>query len=159
MILQQQRKAFSMLTAIFVIMIMASVGGMVMSLSGKMVKETTAQYQREQAMLLANSYTEYAVMAVMANDRNTNCLKLINGVASGFTVVVRIAYIGTSAEVNVCKVSPSSIKAVFSNTVSPTTKSPLNIVIDTYVKYKDFDHHDADNAPWITYHKRSLQKI
>jgi len=153
-----QRKAFSMLTAIFVIVIMASVAALVVNLSGKMVKETTAQFQREQAMLLAKSYTEYAIMAVMANDRKaTNkCLKTINGnnvmrvyASGGFQVRVRIAYIGNVAEVGMCGSSRLSSSVT-------TTKSPLNIIIDVYVKYQDFD---AATTQWITYHKRTLQKI
>ena len=159
----KHRKAFSMLTAIFVIIIMASVGVLVMSLSGKMVKETTTQFQREQAMLLAKSYTEYAVMAVMANDRKgtSSCLKTINSdnvIRSendgGFEVRVQIAYISNgTGELNSC-----SSTRVLSNAVT-TVESPLNIIIDVYIRYKDFDHHDLGSEPWITYHKRTLQKI
>ncbi len=161
--LKNNRKAFSMLTAIFVIFIMASIGTLVMNLSGKMVKETTTQFQREQAMLLAKSYTEYAIMAVMANDRNEtgSCLKTINSDHvlrdegdGGFEVRVEIAYISNgSGELSSC-----SSTRVFSDTAT-TVKSPLNIIIDVYVKYKDFDHHNPGNEPWITYHKRTLQKI
>ena len=152
---QTQRKAFSLLTAIFVILIMASVGALVMSLSGKMVKETTAQYQREQAMLLAQSYTEFTVMSVMANNRTNNCLKKINGTANGFDVKVKIAYIGSNVEVDNCGIATNQF--VFATINS--TKSPLSVIIDVYVSYKDFDHHDSNNTPWIKYHKRTLQKI
>jgi len=161
--LKNNRKAFSMLTAIFIIVIMASVGILVMSLSGKLVKETTTQFQREQAMLLAKSYTEYAIMAVMANDRNgtTSCLQTINSDDvirdeddGGFEVRVQIAYISNNSnELNSCDAT-----RVFSDAAT-TVKSPLNIIVDVYVKYIDFDHHDPSNAPWITYHKRTLQKI
>lgn len=164
--LKTSRKAFSLLTAIFVIVIMAGVGALVMSLSGKLVKETTTQFQREQAMLLAKSYTEYTIMAVMANDRNgtNSCLHTINSdnvirneSDGGFEVRVNIAYIGNgNGEIDSCEtIKPTS---VLSN-VAVTTKSPLNIIVDVYVKYKDFDHHDPGNEPWITYHKRTLQKI
>ena len=100
---QNQRKAFSMLTAIVVIVLMATVAMLVMSMSAKLVKETTAQYQREQAVLLANSYTEYAVMAVTANDRSINCLSTIKGTVGnatasnpndGYRIRTHIAYIG-----------------------------------------------------------------
>ncbi|NOR56704.1 MAG: type II secretion system protein [Sulfurovum sp.] len=163
----KHRKAFSMLTAIFVIVIMAGIGALVMSLSGKMVKETTTQFQREQAMLLAKSYTEYAIMAVMSNDRNgtNSCLETINSdnvIRSenngGFEVRVQIAYISNgSGELTSC-----SGTRIFSD-ASTTAESPLNIIVDVYVKYKDFDHHaydgDFDDVPYITYHKRTLQKI
>lgn len=151
-----QRKAFSMLTAIFVIIIMGSVGAMVMSLSGKIVKETTDQFQREQAMLLAKSYTEYAIMAVMANDRtNGNCLNTINGddiirpeTNGGFEVRAHIAYISNnSGNVNGCN-------RIFSD-AAVTQRSPLNIIIDVYVRYQDFDEPNLR----LTYHKRTLQKI
>jgi len=42
---QRQRKAFSMITAIFLIVIMATIGAFVTSLGGKIVATTTAQYQ------------------------------------------------------------------------------------------------------------------
>jgi type II secretory pathway pseudopilin PulG len=159
------RKAFSMLTAIVVIVLMSTVAMMVMNLSGKMVKETTSQFQREQAMLLAKSYTEYAIMAVMSNDRNGtgNCLRDIDGQikidnsssatvakGNGYRVRVRISYIGSAAEVSSC-----ASTRILSSSVS-TFKTPLNIVVDTYV-----DHKDPQNTtgPWITYHKRTLQKI
>jgi len=155
----KQRKAFSMLTAIVVIVLMASVGAFVLSLSGKMVKTTTTQFQREQAMLLAKSYTEYAIMAVMSNDANTtNCLQTIQGnnviraeANGGFDVTVQIAYIGNgNGRINSC----DGIR-IFSNAVV-SLNSPLNIIIDVYVKYQDLD---GGNTNWITYHKRTLQKI
>lgn len=152
-----------MVTAIIVIVIMATVAILIMNLSGKTVKETTAQYHREQAMLLAKSYTEYAIMAVMANDRTTNCLTDIDGQVkidesstvtvangNGYQIRVRIAYIGTAAEVGSCPAS-----RVFSSSVS-TQQTPLSIIVDAYVEYKDPEN---TNGGWITYHKRTLQKI
>ena len=141
---------------------MATVAMLIMSVSGKIVKETTTQYQREQAALLAKSYTEYAIMAVTANDRNasaTNCLSDIDGTigspndGEGYNIRIRIAYIGHTSEVNLCAGT-----RVLSNTVN-TINSPLNIVVDAYVEYKEPDHPDSSNAPYITYHKRTLQKI
>jgi len=149
--LNGQQKAFSMLTAIVVIVLMASVGAFVMSLSSKMVKTTTTQFQREQAMLLAKSYTEYAIMAVMSNDRNStgNCLDTITGTALGkYNITVNISYIGSAAEVNNCT-------NILSNAVI-TPESSVNFIVDVYVRYNDFDN--AAGAP-ITYHKRTLQKI
>jgi len=137
---------------------MSFVGVLVMNLSGKMIKETTAQYQREQAMLFAKSYTEYAVMAVMSNDRSTNCLYDISGSnVQGYSIKVHIAYIGSAETINYCTGAsiPSNGRRILSNDVN-TTNTSLNIIVDVYVKYKDFD---SSNANWITYHKRTLQKI
>ena len=155
---QIKRKAFSLLTAIFVIVLMATVAILVLNISGKLVKETTAQYQNEQAALYANSYTEYAILAVTGNDRTVNCLSTINSsigtspaTGNGYNIRTHISYIGAAAEVGTCANTLSS-------TVT-TAKTPLTIIVDAYVDYKEPDHHDSANAPWITYHKRTVQKI
>ncbi|MBD3788771.1 MAG: type II secretion system protein [Campylobacterales bacterium] len=153
------RKAFSLLTAIIVVILMSTVAMFIMSLSGKLVKETTAQYQREQAELYAKSYTEYAILAVTANDRvSSNCLRDIDGTIGdplngGYRIRARIAYIGQNTQVASCAAT-----RVLSNSVT-TIKSPLSIIVDVYVEYKEPDHPNSAQAPWITYHKRTLQKI
>ncbi len=157
----KQRKAFSLLTAIFLILLMGSVAGFVMSLSGKMVQETTSMYQKEQAVLLAKSYTELAIMTVMSNDRNGtgNCIRDISGVVGaagastngeGYDVETRIAFIGPAAEIGACSNSREF--------GYPTTDD-LNIIVDIYVRYKDINSPTPANSPWVTYHRRTLQKI
>ncbi len=154
------RKAFSMLTAIFIIVLMATVAAFILSLSGKMVKGTTAQFQREQSMLLAKSYTEYAIMAVTANEHTTgNCLNNItgaygdsdgDGVADMYNINVAISYIGNGDLDGSCNTLSNGVV---------TEKSPLSIIVDVFVSYKDLDHPAGASAPDITYHRRSLQKI
>ena len=149
------RKAFSLLTAIFIIVLMATVAAFIMNLSAKMVKGTTVQFQREQAVLLSKSYTEYAIMAVTANEHNdTNCLNNIAGTYGNdgngnplYTINVDISYIGNSDLHTNCN--------TLSNTVV-TEKSPLSIIVDVFVSYPDLDHPDGHDK---TYHRRSLQKI
>lgn len=153
------RNAFSMLTAIIVIILMTAVSLFVLSTSAAMTRETTAQYQREQAMLYAKSYTEYAIMAVMTNDRSVagQCLQDINGTigapnqGTGYRIDVAISYIGDTNEIQQCG------RQLGTGVTTP--KSPLTIVVDTYVKYKEPDHPNPAGAPFITYHKRTLQKI
>ena len=152
------RKAFSMLTAIFIIVLMATVAAFIMSLSGKMVQETTTQFQREQSMLLAKSYTEYAIMAVTANEHNAStCLNNIGGnygdLGGGnylYNIDVNISYIGDANLHANCR--------MLSNGVT-NLKSPLSIIVDVFVSYKDLDHPAGSSGPNITYHRRSLQKI
>ena len=79
---KKNRRAFSMITAIFVILIMATVGGFIMNLSGKMIQETTSQYRKEQAILYAKSYTEYAIMAATAQTCIRNISSNIDGTAA-----------------------------------------------------------------------------
>ena len=150
------RNAFSMITAIFVIVLMATVAIFVLSLSGKIVKSTTAQYQHEQALLYAKSYTEYAILAITGNNRTTSCLKKINGSiginpaqGKGYRVRTYIAYIGLPSEINSC---PGTRKLSLNVTTSNT---PLTAIIDVYVYYKDPDN----TAHWRTVHRRTVQKI
>jgi type II secretory pathway pseudopilin PulG len=146
----KSKKAFSMITAIFVILLMATVGTFILNLSGKMVKGTTTQFQREQAMLLAKSYTEYAIMSVTANDQNRTCLNEIHGSYGDYNITVKISYIGRFDILNGgCTYRLNSTDIV-------TQKSPLNIIIDTFIRYPNYDHPDELK---MTYHKRSLQKI
>ncbi len=153
------RKAFSMLIAIVVLVLIAFLSSIVLSLSSKMIKETTNQYQHEQAKLYAKSYTEYAIMALTANDRTQTCLEDINGTigtpndGNGYEIEVNILFIGNGiGEGNISKCSSSR---QLSNSVN-TTKSPLNAIIDVYVRYKDPDN---TSGAWFTYHRRTLQKI
>ena len=144
------KKAFSMITAIMVIILMATVAVFIMNLSGKMVKGTMTQYQREQSMLLAKSYTEYAILAVTANDQDTaNCLNNISGSYGIFSVDVNISYIGDTNLHPNCR--------TLENNVS-TVKTPLSIIVDVFVRYDDLDNPSSP-PPEITYHRRSLQKI
>lgn len=150
------RSAFSMITAIFVIVIMAAIGAFVMSLSSKGVKATTAQYQRAQAMLYAKSYTEFAILAVTAHDRTTNCIQTIIGAigsptsGNGYRIRTHIAYIGPVSEIGTC---PATRQL---STNVTTASTPLTIIIDAYVDYKDPDN---TAGPWLTVHRRSVQKI
>ena len=157
----KHKKAFSMITAIFVIVIMASVGILVINLSGKTVKETTTQYRKEQAMLLAKSYTEFAIMAVTADNRTQGCIENITGddvladadSGKGYRVEAQIYYIGKDATANlISNCSPSKILA----SDVATDGSDLHIVVDVFVKYKELDNN---NIGWFTYHRRTLQKI
>ena len=170
------RPAFSMMTAIFVIVLMAGVTAMVFDLTGKTIKETTAQYQREQSILLSRSYTELAIMAVSARDITiNNCLRDIGGKVGstsninqgqGYKIQTNIYYIGDGYNSTNCAAT-----RVLDGSATTDVNSTLNIIVDTYVKYRDIDLVDlymnthggtapgATDLPWMTYHKRTLQKI
>ena len=164
---KKMRNAFSMITAIFVIVIMASIAGFVLNLAGKVTKETTAQYQNEQAILYAKSYTEFAVMAATSRD----CIKTITafiGVSQqkvyegeGYDIEVNIQYIGNDLVGGDCNTIGNAI-------TTPASKGGIAL-IDTYIKYRDSDMVDAflnagntvdkDSLPWTTYHRRTLQRL
>ena len=155
------RSAFSMLTAIFVIMLMASVTVFIMNLSGKMVQETGSQFRKEQAILYAKSYTELAIMALTSR----NCIRTItanvDGTAAqvlqgqGYRVIINIQYVGND---NGC---PN----IFGLGNTTANSQGTIVLIDAYVQYRDPEHPNAINSlPWlnnpgITYHRRSLQRL
>ncbi len=153
---REMREAFSMVTAIFVIVIMATVSMLVMSLSGKIIKATTAEYQRAQAELYAKSYTEFAILAVTGKSRSSDCLQTITGTigapttGNGYRIRTHIAYIGPASEIGNCP----AIRQL--STSVTTTSTPLTIIIDAYVDYKDPDNTAGS---WLTVHRRSVQKI
>ncbi len=154
------KRAFSMVTAIFVIFIMSSITALIMNVSSKTIKSTTTQYQKEQAMLLARSYTELAVLYVIHYDRvsNNNCLEQINGVFGDpnnlYKIRVDIKYIGNSDSLPNCSKNITPTWSV----ANPTGfDSSISLVIDTYISYKDFD--DLTNDRNITLHRRTVQVI
>lgn len=171
------RRAFSMITAIFVIVIMATVSVLVLSVSGKMVKSTAIQYRHEQAVLLARSYTELAIMAVMNHTRNSTngCIENIDGVVngikpgetptgsstdgSGYKVETRIYYLGNGLPCSGTRKLNSSTAIVHNYQDAGASDALAAIIIDVYVRYKDPDAPNPSTAPWITYFRRTLQKI
>jgi hypothetical protein len=146
---------FSMITAISMIVLMSTVAIFTTNLSSKMTKTSISQYQREQAILLANSYTEYAIMAVMGNDRNgTNtCVRTINGTfgtaPNGYNARIQISYIGHTSQIANCA-------ATRQLATLPNENDPLNVIIDAYIDYQDIDNPTGPN---LTYHRRTVQKI
>ena len=163
--IKKQRNAFSLLIAIFVIMMLSLVASYIYYSSSSITKTGTIQYKTEQAKLYARSYTEYAILAIQSYDRvsNNNCIEKISqdignpAIGQGYRVKVLISYIGNQ------KYLPNScpITASLSNTNSPDT---LMAIIDVYVSYRDSQHMAIGTAkqshiPWVTYHRRSLQKL
>jgi type II secretory pathway pseudopilin PulG len=167
----KHKKAFSMITAIFVIVIMSTVTSLIMNVTGKTIKSTTQQYQKEQAALLARSYTELALLHVIHYDRVTNggCLETItnhfgetrdNG---GYDIVINIKYLGNNTLLNGCTQTIQSNGDVNStstwvddNTTNGGINNTISLIIDTYITYKDFDDPSDRNT---TFHRRTLQKL
>ncbi len=166
------RKAFSMMMAVFVMIMMMSISVLVFNLSAKITTSTVTQYQKEQAILLAKSYTEYAIMAAGANDPRTgNCVENISGDVGniilgtssigdvdggqGYRVNMNISYIGNNL---VCTNVLNANNIV--STENGVTLSP-NIIIDVYVRYRAVNAHQngIENPPWVTYHRRTIQKL
>ncbi len=157
-----KRPAFSMIMAIFVIVLISTIGAFIMNLSGKMVQETTSQYRKEQAILYAKSYTEFAIMAATSEPCVNKITASLDGTQDevkegiGYFVDVRINYLGSNST------CPNQI-----GTASISTLDAISnvIIIDTYVRYRDPASIAAKNGsawsvdPGITYYRRTLQRL
>ena len=158
-LLRPMRPAFSMITAIFVIVIMASVGAFVMNLSGKMVQETTTQYRREQAILYAKSYTEYAILIATAQTCTRNIKADIGGnqtevmAGNGYHVDVRVNYLGDNSACG-NKIGNKDID-----------NNDTVIIVDTEVHYRDPESQAAiDGLAWgrdpgFVFRRRTIQRL
>ena len=164
-----QREAFSMITAIFVIVLLATVAAFILNLSGKIVSETTTQYRKEQAILYAKSYTEFAIMSATAKDCIKTITANVDGTATqvkagqGYRVIINLQYIGNELASSTCDTLGGAITNIASQGAT--------VLIDTYVRYRDPDHPRAiAGDPWkstsnpngyegITYHRRTIQRL
>jgi len=158
------RKAFSMFVAIATMMIMGALTLFVTSLSGKITKETTDQYRREQAILYAKSYTEFAIMAASANDCAKNFRGYIDGNQTsvrngqGYRVLINIRHIGTDI---------ACANTIGSTSITHEASQGGVILVDVRVQYRDLDLVDTvlsnggttAGLTWRTYRKRSLQRL
>jgi hypothetical protein len=164
----QLRRGFSLLMAVFIIILMSTITALIMNTTSKVIKETSAQYRNEQSRLLAKSYTELAIMAVMGHDRSAgDCVKHIDanintlqiGQANpgggninngGYTIDLDIQYIGNNF--------PGDASCILLNPQPLISLEGPHMLIDVYVKYRDPDQVVAAQQD-ITYHRRTLQKL
>lgn len=175
------RPAFSMLMAIATVVIVAILSVLVLNLSGRMLKSGVVNYREEQAALLAHSYTELAIMSIINYDRNNsgNCIENVNGVVNnidpessaaasgattanggGYDVQTRIYYLGNGLPCSGTRiVNTNNITTDYSDGNASANGSVSAVIIDVFVRYKDPDATNPTTAPWITYHRRTLQKI
>lgn len=155
------RSAFSMITAIFVILLLATVAAFILSLAGKIVEETTAQYRKEQAILYAKSYTEFAIMSATARD----CIKTITANVGGSATEVKAGQ-GYRVSVSLQYIGNELSCTTLGNAITNVASRGAVVLIDTYVSYRNPGHPHAiagdawDNEhPGISYHRRTLQRL
>jgi len=153
------KRAFSMVTAIIVIFIMATVSALILGVSNRTLYATTAQYQKEQARLLARSYTELAMLYIIHYDRdaNGNCIQKVNAQFGDpnnpYYIEANIQYIGNSALLPNCATNITKDW----NVTSPTGfDSSISIIVDVYIKYADLNNPLDRN---ITFYRRTIQKL
>ena len=143
------RRGFSMLTALIFMVLVATLGALALSLSTATVKQTSDLYLREQAELLVQSATEYALLAISGHAINTTngCLNTINATYENiFDINISLYYMGNGLPAG-CQTLTGNLNNI------TTTDSNITVVIDTIVSTAD----GISTEP-IRLHRRTIQK-
>ena len=151
------RKGFSLITAFIFIVLVATMAALALSFSTFSTKQTSDLFLREQAELLVQSGTEYALLAISGHDINTTngCLNAINaqypqaGATAMFNINVTINYLGrglASASNNNCNIQSDLVA---------TDDSNITVIIDTIVSTTT--DNNISTEP-IRLHRRTIQK-
>lgn len=141
-----------MLTAIIFMVLVATLGTLALSLSSTTTKQTSDLYLREQAELLVQSATEYALLAISGHDFSANCLNTIHatypsaGADKLFDINISLYYIGNGLPVG-CQTLTANLNNI------DTNESNLTVMIDTIVSAAD-----GISAEPIRLHRRTIQK-
>lgn len=142
------RSAFTLITAIFLMVLVATLMALALSLSTQSVRQTGNLYLQEQAQLLAKGATEIAMLAVSGHDNSADCIETINmRFPEGnplFDINLSLYYIGTNL--------PCHANHILANNIA-SAESNGTVLIDTFVRYREPDSNES-----ITYHRRTLQK-
>ncbi len=149
-----KRRGFAMILAIFVVLLVAMGGALLLRNSAMSNKSVGDNYLRAQAELLAQSATEYAVMRVQDfNQRGGNCLNRLNitvndaGGNPMFDANVSISYAYRAAAPALC----DTWSVLASNTGEST-----RILVDTTVTTRTGSNLSTEP---IRAHQRSWQQF
>ncbi len=141
------RSGFTLLSAIFLMVLIAVLMMLTLSLSSQTTKQTSDLYLREQAQLLAKSSTELALMAISAHNNTVDCINELNlnyaGVGTGYDINMKLFYIGNGMPTT-CNTLDNGIATADSNGT---------VLIDTTVTYRDTETNET-----VRYHRRTIQK-
>ena len=137
------RRGFSLLTAIFVMILIGSLLYLALSMGATEVKQTEDLYKKAQARLLARSATEYELLRISGYNFSSGCYTGENYTFNGIDVNTTVYYIGSGFP---------SCANILANDIE-TADSNGTILLDVTVSYVDPNTHET-----IRYHRRTLQK-
>ncbi len=142
------RRGFTLLSAIFLMVLVATLMVLAFSLSSQTAKQTGDIYLQEQAQLLARSSTEFALLAISGHDNSADCIEQINlnypQGAPIFDINLTLYYIGNGLKCNT--------DHILDNTIA-TNESNGTVLIDTLVSYTD----PTTGEP-VRFTRRTIQK-
>jgi len=136
------RRGFGIITAIIIMMTVATLMSLMIGLSTSTVKQTSDIYLKQQAELLLRSSTEFALLAISGHNNNNDCVESINITYNSFTSNVNIWYIGNGI--------PTTCGHILDNSIQ-TDDSNYTAIIDVVVS------NNSSTEP-IRLHRRTIQK-
>lgn len=147
-----KHRGMAMIMAIFLLVVLGTLMGLSLSLTGTTTARTNDNYLHEQALLLTSSATEYAILALSGHNAVTNgCINSINaqypaaGAAAMFDINITMQYVGYST-ISGC-----------SNYISHIDTTETNGTILMDVEVTSNANLGLDEP--IRYHRRTLQKL
>jgi type II secretory pathway pseudopilin PulG len=153
-----KRRGFAMIMAIFFMIIISTLLLYMLSSTTESVQRTTNDYLEEQAVLMAKSATEYAILRVSGYDRTAGGGSCLNSIAASyptaanpiFNITTNIQYVGFGG------INPANNGACVDYISNITTEeSNGTMLIDVYVTSDASLNLDEP----IRYHRRTLQKL
>jgi predicted Zn-dependent protease len=139
------RSGFSMLTAIGIMVLIATVMTLMVMLSTTSADKTANIYVKEQSHFLARSATEYALLAASAhNYGGANCLENVNVSYDIYTINVSLTYIGTNLPCTANRELGAAVQ---------TAGSVGTVIVDTEVIFP------VTATQNVRYVRRTLQKL
>lgn len=156
------RPAFSLLSALFLMVLVSTLMLLVTNTTATQFEQTTSNYRKEQASLLAYSYTRFAQLAIQKhNFYNNTCLESIHLTPENleaYHITITLQYIGIDANIS----CPTALYQPTEYTLNPS------VLIDISVSYypttrlntlaiekKDVDTH----IPKSVFYFRSLKAL
>ena len=145
-----------MLMAIMLLIIISTIMAVSISMSTTTTARTTNEYLHEQAILLASSATEYAVLAISGHNRINNCINSMNAVYPSvanpmFDINITMQYIGfgtVGVNADDCIDYPG-----LGNITTPETNG--TVLMDVTVT----SSNELNLTEPIRYERRTLQKL
>ena len=139
--------------AIVVLIVISTLSALMISLSSSSSKQTSDTYLKEQAELLAQSATEYAILAILGHNNRNSCVENIyitypSASSPMFDINVSLWYIIDPTQ------APTTCSKILSNGLSSNSNSHLTVVVDTRVaSSSNLNIHEP-----IKIHRRTIQK-
>jgi hypothetical protein len=150
-----------MLTAIFMMLLVSMILLLLSNTTATLFSQSTDNYKKEQASLLATSYTEFALLAIEQHHfYNNHCLEhisLLPEEPEGYQIDIQLHYLGLESNI-------SCPPALWKNDKSLES----SVLIDTFVRYISSTRLDtlaleknpiSSDTQRRTFHLRSLKKL